>query len=147
MHLFSYSIMKGEYSHEDNLPKDIFSKIMKRLGLEKQLILIKKHLRVFLVLSVMFVALSIFAFIGLKTVIEQSSFLEFMSLLFSDPDMVTKYWQSFILLITESFPGLAVAGFIVSIAFFMLFIRLFIFAIERVSSILDLIKKQKYAGK
>lgn len=131
----------------DDIPKDIFCRITKRLGLEKQLILTKNHLRIFLVSSAIFIILSIFASIGLKNLLEQSSFIEFLSLLFSDPDMVLKYWKSFLLSTVESFPGFAVAGLILSAAFLMLFARLFIFAIEGVSSILNLIKKQKYARK
>lgn len=130
-----------------DIPKDIFSRITKRLGLEKQLILTKNHLRIFLVLSSAFVLLSISAVMGLKALLKQSSFIEFSSLLFSDPDMVSKYWKSFLLSTVESFPGFAVAGLILSVAFFMLFLRFFIFAIEGVFSILSLIKKQKYAGK
>lgn len=131
----------------NDIPKDIFSRITKRLGLEKQLILTKKYLGIFLVSSIVFIILSIFASIGLKNLLEQSSFIEFSSLLFSDPDMVVKYWRSFLLSTVESFPGLAIAGFVLSVAFCMLFVRFFVFATEKLSSILNLIKKQKYAGK
>ena len=125
-------------------PKDLFSRIGKRLGLEKELALIKKHVRFFIVLLLVFIILSTFAFIGVKSVLEESDFLPFLSLIFSDPGMVVKYWDSFILSVSESMPGFVFAGFIFSLAFLMLFLRFTVFAVDKISSVLKLINKQRY---
>ena len=128
-------------------PKDLFERIIKRLGLEKELSLIKRNMRFFSVLSVIFIVLSIFAFIGVKSVLREYSVMPFLSFIFSDPDIVIKYWHSFLFSIFESIHGFAFAGFIFSIAFLLLFIRFVFFAIDKILSILKLINKQKYVVK
>ena len=128
-------------------PKDLFPRIMKRLGLEKELVLVKRYAGFFSVLLTIFVVLSIFAFIGVKSVLKESGFLPFISLIFSDLGMVVKYWDSFLFLIFESAPGFVFAGFIFSLAFAMLFARLVLFAIDKILNTLKLISNQKYGNK
>ena len=128
-------------------PKGLFSKIVKRLGLEKELALIKKHIRFFAVLLAIFIVLFIFAAIGVKSVLKESDFLPFFSLIFSDPGIVVKYWDSFLLSVFESTPGFAFAGFILAFAFMMFFTRIIFISIDKISHLLKLIAVQKHGNK
>lgn len=129
------------------VPRGLFSRIIKRLGLEKELVLVKNHLKFFVSLFVMFFVLSIFAGIGVEHVLEESSFVSFASLIFSDPSMVIKYWHSFVFATFESIPGGTAAILFLSVAFLILFVRLAAFAVGRLSIIVKLINKQKYGHK
>jgi len=125
-------------------PRGLFSRIIKRLGLEKELILVQKYLKFFVILFAIFLALSIFAFIGAKHMLAESSFGPFISLIFSDPDAVIRYWRSFLFATSESMPGIVVAGLAFSLAFLMLFIRFVVFAIDKTAILIKTINKQKY---
>ena len=128
-------------------PRSLFSRIIKRLGLEKELALIKGNLKFFSTLLVIFLVLSVFAFIGVKYVLAESSFGPFISLMFSDPGVVIKYWHSFTFAAFESMPGITAAALFLSVAFMILFIRLAAFAVERFFIIIKSINKQKYGHK
>ena len=74
------------------VPRGLFSRIIKRLGLEKELTIVRRNLKFFTTLLVMFLVLSVFAFIGVKHVLATSSFGPFLYLAFSDSGIVIKYW-------------------------------------------------------
>lgn len=128
-------------------PNGLFSRIMKRLGLEQELILTKKNLSIFILLFVVFLFLLIFGFIGLMHELAESSFGQFISLIFSDPGAAITYWHSLMLSLFESMPSLAVSLILFLIAFLMIFIRLAVFAAEKISVIIKAINKQKYGHK
>ncbi len=136
-----------EYMVSVTPPRGLFSRIIKRLGLEKELHLVKRHLGFFGTLLVIFSVLSIFAFIGVKQVLAESSFGSFISLIFSDPDAVIKYWHSFIFSLFESMPGITIIALLLSLAFLMLSIRLAAFGIEKTFILIKSINKQKYGHK
>lgn len=125
-------------------PRGLFLRIIKRLGLEKQLDVARRHLGFLVSALLVFVFLSIFAFIGLQQVLTQSNFSPFLSLIFSDPKMVLKYWQSFLLSIFESMPGVHISIFIIPLALFLLFVRLAGIYFEKFLSLIKLINKQKH---
>jgi hypothetical protein len=127
------------------VPRGLFSRIIKRLGLEKELAIIKRHLMIFLAFSGIFLILSIFAFIGIKHVLATSSFGPYLSLVYSDPGIVIKYWHSFLFAAFESMPGIAISGFIFSLAFLALLIRFVVFAIDKTATLIKSINKQKYS--
>jgi len=129
------------------VPQGLFSHVIKRLGLEKELTLVKGNLKFFATLLVVFLLLSTFALIGVKHVLEESSFGPFVSLIFSDPSIVIKYWDSFMFATFESMPGITAAGLLFSLAFLILFIRLAVFALDKISIIMKSINKQKYGHK
>ena len=54
---------------ENYIPRGLFSRIIKRLGLEKELALVKGNLKFFTALLAMFLTLSVFALIGVKHVL------------------------------------------------------------------------------
>ena len=126
------------------VPRGLFSRIIKRLGFEKQLDVVKRHLKFFVPALLVFVFLSIFAFIGLKQVLVQSSFGPFLSLIISDPKMVLKYWQSFLLSVFESMPGAYILFFLITLALFLLFVRSAGIYVEKLFSLTKLISKQKH---
>jgi hypothetical protein len=128
-------------------PRGLFSRVMKRLGLEKEMALVKRHLGFFVALFIIFLVLSVFAYVGIKQVLAESSFGPFVSLLFSDPAIVIKYWQNFILATFESMPGVATTALFLSMAFLLLFVRFSALAIERLFIVFKLINKQKYEHK
>lgn len=131
----------------NNQPKDLFSRIIQRLGLEKELALVRGNLTFFSTLLVIFCVLSIFAFIGVRHVLAESSFGPFVALIFSDPSIVIKYWQSFLFATFESMPGMIAAGLLFSIAFLLLCIRLAAASVERFLAITKSIHKQTYGYK
>src|SRR3989344_5528737 len=128
-------------------PRGLFSRIIIHLGLEKELILIKGNLKFFSALLVIFLVLTVFAFIGVKHVLAESSFGPFVSLVFYDPGVVIKYWHSFTFAAFESMPGITGMILFLSVAFFILFIRLAAFAVERFFIVIKSINKQKYGHK
>jgi len=136
-----------EYETLVTPPQGLFSRIIKRLGLEKELAIVRGNLKFFTTLLVMFLILSVFAFIGVKHVLAESSFGPFVSLIFSDPAVVIKYWHSFLFAAFESMPGVAIAGLIFSLAFLILFVRFAVFAIEKTAILIKSINKQKYGHK
>ena len=136
-----------EYEASVTPPRGLFSRIIKRLGLEKELTLVKGNLKFFTALLSIFLILSVFAFIGVKHVLAESSFGPFVSLIFSDPGVVIKYWHSFTFAAFESMPGITGMILFLSVAFFILFIRLAAFAVERFFIVIKSINKQKYGHK
>lgn len=136
-----------KYTASVTPPRGLFSRVIKRLGLEKELSLVKGNLKFFATLLVMFLILSVFAVIGVKHVLVTSSFGPFLYLAFSDPSVVIKYWHSFMFAAFESMPGVAIAGLIFSLAFLMLFVRFAVFAIEKTAILMKSINKQKYGHK
>ena len=129
------------------VPRGLFSRIIKRLGLEKELAIVRENLKFFTTLLVMFLVLSVFAFIGIKDVLATSNFGPFLYLAFSDPGIIIKYWHSFLFAAFESMPGVAIAGLIFSLAFLILFVRFAVFAIEKTAILIKSINKQKYGHK
>lgn len=136
-----------EYMASVTPPRGLFSRVIKRLGFEKELVLVRGNLKFFTTLLVMFLILSVFAVIGVKHVLSTSSFGPFLYLVLSDPSVVIKYWHSFLFAAFESMPGIAIAGLIFSLAFLMLFVRFAVFAIEKTAVLIKSINKQKYGHK
>ena len=122
-------------------PRGLFDRIIKRLGLEQQLHIVRRHLGFFTGALAVFSVLSIFAFVGLKEVLKHSSFGPFISLIFTDPGMVLKYWHSYTLLVLESVPGADALGFLAAIGFLLLFLKFASRYFEKLSSINKIIKK------
>lgn len=140
--------LSDEYAGAIEIPsRGLFSRIIKRLGLEKELALVKRHLRSFVVLLVIFLGLVIFASIGIKHELAESSVGPFLSLIFSDPGIVIKYWHSFVFAAFESMPGVMVTVLFLSLAFLVLFIRLAVFTVEKLFIVIKSINKQKYGNR
>ncbi len=126
------------------VPRGLFSRIIKRLGLEKQLWIIQRRLGFFAALLAVFLFLSIFAFVGLRQVLTESSFGPYLSLMFSDPGIVLKYWDSFLFSIFESMPGTGIALLLTALALLLLLIKFASSSLEKFYLVIKSIKKQKY---
>jgi len=134
-------------NQEQSFPPGLFSRILKRLGFEKELALVRRHLKFFVSLLIIFFVLSIFAFVGARHILAESSFGLFLSLILSDPGAVIRYWHSFVFAVLESAPGIAIAGLIFSLAFSILFVRFIVFAIDKTTVLMKLISRQKYGNR
>lgn len=116
-------------------PRGLFNRIIKRLGLEKQLGIIRRNLGFFSAMFIGFTILFTFAVIGLREVLDESSFGPLLSLLFSDPGAVIANWHSFIFSVFESMPTLAVAVLILALAFLLFSVRLIAVSFGKFSSL------------
>jgi hypothetical protein len=121
-------------------PKRLFSLVIRRLGLEKQLHLVKRNFGVFAAVFLFVLVLAVFAFISLRAVLARSSFGPFLSLVFSDPRFVLKNWRSFALSVFESMPGGSLFLFLISASFFMLVLRLVSRYAERLLSLMKSVR-------
>lgn len=130
-----------EYKVSVTPPRSLFSRIIKRLGLEKQLRVVKRHLGFSTVILAFFIILSVFTVIGLKHELAESNFGPLISLVFSDPDAVLKYWHSFILSFFESAPTIAIFTFLFTLALITFFIRYVIVYLEKFLLLLKSIRK------
>jgi hypothetical protein len=127
--------------------RGLFSRIMKRLGLEIKLRVVKKYLGFCIIAFIIFAVLFGAAFIVLKQLVAESNLGAFLSLIFSDPQAVLKYWDSFALSILESIPGFTAFVFLLSTAFLLLLVRAIILYFEKLLSIIKSIRKQRYEHK
>ena len=128
-------------------PRGLFKRIIDRLGLEKQLQLVKHNLGFFSVLSAVFVVLCIFAYIGLKAVLAESSFGKYLQLLLSDPDVVLRYWKIYLYTLFESLPAFYLSLFLIPLALIIIFASYVSRNIEKVLLLTKSIRKQKYGRK
>ena len=128
-------------------PRGLFSRIIRRLGLEIQIFVVKEHLSVFVVLLIVFVVLSVFAVIGLKYALAKSGFGPYLSLVFSDPGAVIKYWHSFILSVFESMPSSMIFLVLLGAALILLAVRLICTALEKLFSLKKSISRQLHGNR
>jgi len=87
---------------------ELFLKVMKRIRREERILAIKK----IAVLSVVLVASGIALVPAVKMLVQEiqnSGFIQFASLAFSDFETVKAYWQSFALAILQTIPALSLA--------------------------------------
>ena len=93
------------------LPPNLRARVL--LGVRKEEI---KRARVFLLASALVIPASLvgfwFVLQYLLTSFYQTSFYSYLSLIFSDPDVVLAYWQQFLLVLLEALP---VASMIVAL--------------------------------
>lgn len=106
------------------VPQGLFERVLKRLGIEKQIRSIQRHLGVFASLEALFIILSGIAFFGLWEVLFESSFGPYFALLFTDPGIVVTHWHSYGYSLIESVPSIAVMIVLFSLGFLLLFFKL-----------------------
>lgn len=132
---------------EIKTPRGLFARIIKRLGLERQLLIVKRHLGFFAGILIVFVFLSIFAFIGLKHVLAESSFGPYLSLIISDPGMVLKNWHSFVFSVLESVPGADMFAVLLAVGVLLMCVKLVNKYLNKLLSIIKNINKKQYGHK
>jgi len=132
---------------EIKAPRGLFSRIIKRLGLERQLQIIKRNLGFFIGGLAVFVILSTFAIIGLREVLSESSFGPFVSLIFSDPLIILQNWHSFAFSVFESVPGASLVILFFAVAILLTFVRLVSIYLNKSTLIIKNINKQKHGSR
>ena len=83
---------------------DLLGKIMTRISEERRLLILKRRLVVFLAGLLGSIILFIPALKGLISGFSQSGFFQYFSLLFSDAEIITTYWQNYALSLLETLP-------------------------------------------
>ncbi len=92
---------------------------MWRIRKEERLMALKKRVVFFSIIM----GGSIIAFIpalgAVQAEISQSGFLQFLSLIFSDFEIIINYWQSFVISLLETIPAISIAIFLAVIFVFL----------------------------
>jgi len=101
------------------LPEGLFDKIMNRIRKEQRLSALRRRL----IFSSLGLIASVAVFIPALKVVQrelyQSGFLQFVSLLFSDFEIIIVYWQNFVISLLESIPAMSLTIFFVAIFAFL----------------------------
>jgi hypothetical protein len=104
-------------------PIGLFEKILKRIHREERLLVLR---RVFIFSATLIC--SVFGFMPagkmLLSDFNQSGFLRFFSLIFSDFSTVATYWQSFMLALLETLPVISILALLAIVLVFLQSIRL-----------------------
>ena len=99
-------------------PKDLLEKILKRIHREERILVLRR----IIIFSVTLTA-SLLSFVPTIKILlsdfNQSGFVNFFSLIFSDFSSVATYWQSFTLILLESLPALSLALFLAVLLTFL----------------------------
>ena len=99
-------------------PTGLYEKIIKCIRRKQRLLDLKKIIFV----SILFVASTIGLFPTTSLLLSdfnQSGFLRFLSLMFSDFSTVTTYWQSFTMVLLETLPAISLALFLAVLLTFL----------------------------
>jgi len=90
------------------IPIGLFEKIIQRIHKEERVLVLRKVIIFSITLVISFV--TFFPAFGMLMIdFNQSGFLNFFSLAFSDSSTVIKYWQSFTMTLLEALPALSLA--------------------------------------
>ena len=119
MHLFDvlYSMNNQEKLFE---PSDgLFDQIMSRIHEEQKIIMVKRRFAIFFVGLIGSIAAFMPAFKMMQTGFNESGFINFFSLLFTDIGMVMTYWRSFAMTLLGTLPLMSMATFLVIVFVFL----------------------------
>ncbi len=117
------------------VPSGLFSRIMRRLGLEKQLQVVRRNFGWFLAGLFAVTLICAAATLGLRRVLAYSSFGPFAHLIISDPHTIVRYWHPLAFSIAESLPGAWVLFVLVPLAAVLLLARLVSVSLSRWSAL------------
>ena len=119
-------------------PKGLFDKIIQRIRREERLLVLKRVI----LFSFLLVGSVIGFFPSINLLVSdfnQSGFLKFFSLIFSDSSIVAIYWKSFIMTLLETIPT-------VSIALFLAILLTFLQSIKSLTKNIKIIRKINLAA-
>jgi ABC-type phosphate/phosphonate transport system permease subunit len=111
-----------EYDFE--LPKNMRSNILLNIQSEEKRIA-KQQLLGSLIVAVLSIGAIVASVNHALVAFYQSSFYSYMSLLLSDPDIVTQYWREFVLALLESIPVIGMILCLGALAAFLFSLKLF----------------------
>jgi len=99
-------------------PRGLLEKILKRIHREERLLVFRR----IIIFSTILIG-SLLGFVpSIKILLSdfnQSGFLNFSSLIFSDFSLMTKYWQSFAMILLETLPAVSLALFLAVLLIFL----------------------------
>ncbi|MCK9578065.1 hypothetical protein M0R01_01055 [bacterium] len=130
--------MENEYkklfnSLVDKNPSDkLFEKIILRIGKEEKMQKVKRRIAVFSLFLVISFFGFIYSFVMVQNALISSGFAQFFSLIFSDYNIITAYWQNFVFTLLESLPVFAL---VVSLSMFSIVLGLFAFLVKDIKFI------------
>lgn len=103
--------------------KELFFAIMQKIGRAHRIKILRARFLLFGTISLLAIVAFVPAMRLFYSDINESGFYEFVSLAFSDTEIVMAYWQDFAFLIAESFPVLGVSYVLASVFFFLFSIK------------------------
>lgn len=106
-----------------DVPQGLFTRIIKRLGIEKQLQVVRRHLGLFAVLLFVCLVLAFIAFLKLHDALMETSFGPYVAIAIHDPRLLFAYAHSFLFLLIESVPGIGISITLFLVACVMLIAR------------------------
>jgi hypothetical protein len=113
----------NDFYAEIEPPKGLLEKIIKRIRREERLLVLRRVL----IFSTTLIC-SVFGFIPATNMLlsdsNQSGFLRFFSLIFSDFSTVATYWQSFSLALLQTLPVISVVALLAILFVFLQSLRL-----------------------
>jgi hypothetical protein len=121
-------------------PENLFNKIITQIELEKNLAKIKKQLAIFSLISSLSLAGVILMFSLTQKGFVDSGFTQFLSLLFTDFEIVSAYWQNFAISLIDTLP-------IMRIILFAASLLVFVYSLKIISKDISFIKTKKLAVK
>jgi len=105
-------------------PEGLYEKILQRIRNERNLLALRRRFVFFSILLVGSVAVFIPTLKAVQTGLYESGFSYFISLIFSDFEIIISYWQSFVMLLLGALPAMslvllftAIFAFLASIKF------------------------------
>jgi hypothetical protein len=104
-------------------PTHLLSKVIARIDKEERLLVLKRRVFVFFVGIIGLIPALVYAFRSVQSMLVDSGFSEYSSLVFSDTAIVLNYWQTFFLTLAESFPLMETAIFLGVIFVLLLLIK------------------------
>lgn len=107
------------YFNSPEPSKDLLEKITRRIRDEQQRRTVKQRLIVFSLGIAYSILAAIPAFQMVRTEMAASGLKEFLSLMLTDSEIITTYWQNFILIILESLPVMSLAILLAAVFAFL----------------------------
>jgi len=125
-------------------PRQLFYRIMERLGIEKKLKAIRKRLSFSYIALIIFGALVFVAVLAIRHEVRESEFGPLVSLFLSDTNVVMLYWHEFALSVLESMPLYYFILFLSGLLLLLVSLRLVVQYISRMSLLTKSICKHKH---
>lgn len=123
-------------SNKLDLPKGLRSNILLSIRKEE-----RRRARLYLFVATIVVPSSVFgAWLSASLMVQEflsSSFYTYLSLLFSDTDIVLAYWQQFALSLAESIPLIGVTVFLIALAALLVSLRTFLGNVRGFTSLVN----------
>ena len=104
-------------------PKGLYEKIIQRIRYEQNLQLLRRKFIFFSILLVGSVTVFIPTFKAVQTSLHESGFSYFISLIFSDFDIIIGYWQDFVMLLLGVLPAMSLVVLFTAIFAFLASIK------------------------